>query len=38
MFHQFAGFVPHFVEYSKLLGIGGKMVVGPVGLMYGIPA
>jgi hypothetical protein len=28
MFHRFAGFAPHFVEYPNLLGkIGEKMVV-----------
>jgi hypothetical protein len=37
MFHPFAGFPPHFEEYSTLYGIGGKMVVAAIGLMYGTP-
>jgi hypothetical protein len=40
MSHRFAGFAPHFGEYSNsnLFLIGDKMVVASVGLMCGIPA
>jgi hypothetical protein len=37
MFHWFAGFAPHFGEYSKRLGIAEKMVVALVLLMCGTP-